>query len=83
MHFQVNTTAYIMYATPDDRGVPISHYAYTYQNRDDLAGAIRTGCYSKCPLPLCGRGQGVEYGDRRAACGGWGGWGVGGDLSGT
>ncbi|KAI8468390.1 MAG: hypothetical protein J3K34DRAFT_459882 [Monoraphidium minutum] len=41
----VNGTAYILYASPDDSGVPIGNWTSTYGSRDDLAQAIRTGVY--------------------------------------
>ncbi|GBF89438.1 hypothetical protein Rsub_02010 [Raphidocelis subcapitata] len=44
-HEVLNGTAYIMYATPNEQGAPIGEYVNTYESRDDLAEAIRTGTY--------------------------------------
>jgi hypothetical protein len=42
---QVNGTAYILFANPNEKGVPVGNWTNTYDSRDDLAQAIRTGVY--------------------------------------
>ncbi|KIZ03627.1 hypothetical protein MNEG_4327 [Monoraphidium neglectum] len=41
----VNGTAYILFANPNEKGVPVGNWTNTYDSRDDLAQAIRTGVY--------------------------------------
>jgi hypothetical protein len=41
----VNGTVFITYATPDADGVPRGRYVHTYESRDALHDAIRTGVY--------------------------------------
>jgi hypothetical protein len=42
---QLNGTAYITFAHPDERGVPIGDYVNTYATRQELYDAICTGTY--------------------------------------
>ena len=48
-----------MFARPDHRGAPVGDYASTYESREDLADAMRTGTYREWTAQCFeGRGRG-------------------------